>query len=153
MESWTPLEVFRILVKQRCKRAAAGMWLDLFEDRLRREIAEASSAAESGAASVADVIAAGEVGTVLQQMFEWLAGVAFHYSSAMIEKLPPEIIDTANWVRQEITHESVRKIDDWNQGREWPSIYRELLMKLWDDGWGNLVYRTIREVRDERLNG
>lgn len=80
METWNHVDVFRFLVKQRCKRAAAGMWLDLFEGRLRREIVEASGASESGAASVAEVVAAGEVGTELQQMFEWLAGVAFHYS-------------------------------------------------------------------------
>jgi hypothetical protein len=86
-------------------------------------------------------------------MFEWLAGVAFHYSSAMIEKLPPETIDAGNWVRQEITHECVRKINEWNRGSEWPAVFPELLMKLWDDGYGNLVFRTIREVGDERANG
>jgi len=150
MENWNQLDIFRFLVTQKFKRAAAGMWLDLFEDRLRREIVEASSASESGAACIADGIAAGDVGTALQQMFEWLAGVALHYSSA--KKFPPETIESANWVREEITHECVRKINEWNQLDEWPPVYRELLMILWDDGWGNLLFRTIREVQDERTN-
>jgi hypothetical protein len=150
MENLNHLDVFSFLVKQKFKRAAAGMWLDLFEDRLRREIVEASSASESGAASAADGIAAGDVGTALRRMFEWLAGVALHYSSA--KTFPPETIDAANWVRQEITHECVRNINEWNQFAEWPPVYRELLMILWDDGWGNLLFRTIREVQDERTN-
>jgi hypothetical protein len=38
-------------------------------------------------------------------------------------------------------------------GRPWPAVFPELLIKLWDDGYGNFVFRTIREVRDERANG
>lgn len=72
---------------------------------------------------------------------------------AMIAKLPPETIEAANWVRQEITHECVRMVNEWNRGDEWPAVFPDLLMKLWDDGYGNLVFRTIREVRDERANG
>lgn len=143
MDSLTRMDVFRFLVQHQCPRAAGGMWLDLFVRLLERRDADASGPAGESSDEAA-VIA-----LELEQMFEWLTALAFHHNRPPAEAIGAEIIAVGASVRRDITHDCINQFSKRVPIGEWPSSYRELLMQLWGDGFGNLVSRTIREVRNE----
>jgi hypothetical protein len=143
MESLTRFDVFRFLVQHQCARAASAMWLDYFARLLDRK----DSKPGGSAGELCDQPAL--ITLDLEQMFEWLTALAFHHNSSSTEPIGAEVIAVGDAVRNDITHECIKLICERNPIGEWPPGYRELLMKLWGDGFGNLLSRTIREVRDE----
>jgi hypothetical protein len=143
MESLTRLDVFRFLVQHQCARAAGGMWLDLFVRLLERSDSKPSGPAGEGPDDAAVIM------LELEQMFEWLTALAFHHNRPPAEAIGVEVIAVGASVRRDITHECINLMCQRVPIGEWPPGYRELLMKLWGDGFGNLLSRTIREVRNE----
>jgi hypothetical protein len=149
MISPTHFEVFKLLVQRLFRRAAAGMWLDLFEGLLQRESQAPGKSAREAATSAKTVDVSGEE---LRQLFEWLTAVAFYNNKGPIEVISTDAMDAATAIRKDITHGCIRMINEPNQGGDFPTDSRELLMKLWDDWQGNLVSRTIRDVGEKKLS-